>query len=61
MVVSETELYSKLNNFGYSNESIQMVKEYLQTRRVPNAIDTAGKIKRFLAKWDKEWKVENNK
>ena len=61
MVVSETELYSKLNNFGYSNESIQMVKEYLQTRRVPNAIDTAGKIKRFLAKWDENWKFENGK
>ena len=60
-MVYESLLFQTLNNYGFDNDSIEMVKEYLRTRQLPDSLNSGTKIKRFLAKWDKEWKVENNK
>jgi hypothetical protein len=57
----DASLFLTLNNYGYSNESIAMVKEYLRTREIPESINNSGKRKRFLAKWEKDFKLENNK
>ena len=54
-------LYLKLNNYNYSDESIAKVKEYLRTKELPKTLDNSGKRKRFLAKWEKDFKIENNK
>jgi len=58
-MVYESLLFQTLNNFGFDNDSIEMVKKYLTTRQIPDTLNSGAKIKRFLAKWDKEWKVEN--
>ena len=57
----DASLFLTLNNYGYSNENLAMVKDYLRTRKIPESIDNSGKRKRFLAKWEKDFKVENNK
>jgi hypothetical protein len=54
-------LYLQLNNFDYSDQNIAQVKEYLKTRQLPVSLDTNGKIKRFLAKWEKDFKIDNDK
>jgi hypothetical protein len=54
-------LYLTLNNYGYSPQSIAQVKEYLRTRNFPDSIDTSGKKKRFLAEWEKDFKIDNDK
>ncbi len=54
-------LYLQLNNFNYGDQNIAQVKEYLRTRQLPASIDTAGKKKRFLAKWETNFKIENDK
>jgi hypothetical protein len=54
-------IYLQLNNFNYSDESIKQVKEYLRTRILPESLDNSGKKKRFLAKWEKNFKIENDK
>ena len=54
-------IYLQLNNFNYSDESIKQVKEYLRTRKLPESLDNSGKKKRFLAKWEKDFKIENDK
>jgi hypothetical protein len=51
-MVYNLSLYITLNNYGYNNESIAQVKEYLKTRQLPNSLDNSGKKKRFLAKWE---------
>jgi hypothetical protein len=53
-------IYLQLNNFNYSDESIKQVKEYLRTRNLPESLDNSGKKKRFLAKWEKDFKIEND-
>ena len=53
--------YLTLNNYGYNIDSINMVKEYLRTRILPESLNNSGKKKRFLAKWEKDFKIENNK
>jgi hypothetical protein len=60
-MVYNPSLYLTLNNYGYNNESIAQVKEYLRTRNLPDSIDTSGKKKRFLAKWEKDFKIDNDK
>jgi IS30 family transposase len=60
MVYNPT-LYLTLNNYGYNNESIAKAKEYLRTRKLPDSLDNSGKKKRFLAKWEKDFKIENDK
>jgi hypothetical protein len=57
----EASRYLTLNNYGYSNDSIDMVKEYLRTRVLPESLNNSGKKKRFLAKWEKDFKIENDK
>jgi hypothetical protein len=59
-MVYNPSLYLTLNNYGYSSQSIAQVKEYLRTRKIPDSIDTNGKEKRFLAKWEKDFKIDNN-
>jgi hypothetical protein len=54
-------IYLQLNNFNYIDESIKQVKEYLRTRNLPGSLDNSGKKKRFLAKWEKDFKIENDK
>jgi hypothetical protein len=54
-------IYLQLNNFDYSDESIKQVKEYLNTRKLPESLDNSGKKKRFLAKREKGFKIENDK
>jgi hypothetical protein len=60
-MVFDASRYLTLNNYGYSPESIAMVKEYLRTRLLPETLDNSAKKKRFLAKWEKDFKIENNK
>jgi hypothetical protein len=55
-MVYNLSLYITLHNYGYNNESIAQVKEYLKTRQLPNSLDNSGKKKRFLAKWEKDWR-----
>jgi hypothetical protein len=57
----DASLYLTLNNYGYSNESIAIVKEYLTTRQLPESLNNLGKKKRFLAKWEKDFKIEGDK
>ena len=57
----DASLYLTLNNYGYSNESIAIVKEYLRTRILPESLNNSGKKKRFLAKWEKDFKIEGDK
>jgi hypothetical protein len=59
MVHSST--YLTLNNYGYSDENIEKVKAYLRTNLLPESIDNLGKQKRFLAKWEKDFKIVNDK
>jgi hypothetical protein len=44
-----------------TQKSITDVKEYLKTRKLPESLDNSSKIKRFLAKWEKDFKIENDK
>jgi hypothetical protein len=60
-MVYNPSLYLTFNNYGYSPKSIAEVKEYLRTRSLPDSIDTSGKKRRFLAKWEKDFKIDNNK
>jgi hypothetical protein len=36
-------LYLALNNYGYSDQNIAQVKEYLRTRKLPDSLDNSGK------------------
>ncbi len=60
-MVYNPSLYLTLNNYGYNNESIAQVKEYLNTRQLPDSLDNSGKKRRFLAKWEKDFKIVNDK
>jgi hypothetical protein len=60
-MVYNPSLYLTLNNYGYSNQSITQVKEYLNTRQLPDSSDNSGKKRRFLAKWEKDFKIVNDK
>jgi hypothetical protein len=60
-MVNNPFLYLTLNNYGYSLQSIAQVKEYLRTRNLPDSTDNEGKKKRFLAKWEKDFKIDNDK
>jgi hypothetical protein len=59
-MVYNPSLYLTLNNYGYNNESIAQVKEYLNTRQLPDSLDNFGKKRRFLAKWEKDFKIVND-
>jgi hypothetical protein len=60
-MVHNSGLYLQLNNFNYSDQNIAQVKEYLRTRKLPDSLDNSGKKKRFLAKWEKDFKIDNDK
>jgi hypothetical protein len=59
-MVYNPSLYLTLNNYGYSDQNIAQVKEYLRTRKLPDSLDNSGKKKRFLAKWEKDFNIEND-
>ena len=40
-------LFLKLNNYGYSDESITEVKDYLINLKLPEKIDTNAKGRRY--------------
>jgi hypothetical protein len=54
-------IYLQLNNLNDSDESIKQVKEYLRKSNLPGSLDNSSKKKRFLAKWEKDFKIENDK
>jgi IS30 family transposase len=60
-MVYKPSTYLRLNNLKYDDQSITQVKEYLRTRKLPESLDNSGKRKRFLAKWEKDFKIENDK
>jgi hypothetical protein len=53
--------YLTLNNYGYDLDCINMVKEYLRTRILPESLNNSGKKKQFLAKWENDFKIDNDK
>ena len=50
--------FLKLNNYGYSDEDIEEVKNYLANRELPNRIDTNVKAKRYDEKSGFNLKLE---
>jgi hypothetical protein len=57
----DSALYYTLNNYGYSDDNIATIKEYLRTRVLPPELDTWGKKKLFTNKWhNDDWEIENN-
>ena len=50
--------FLKLNNYGYSDEDIEEVKNYLANRELPNRIDTNVKEKRYDEKSGFNLKLE---
>ena len=48
----DRSLFLKLNNYGYSDESITEVKDYLMNLRLPEKVDTNAKAKRYNQKWN---------
>jgi hypothetical protein len=42
-MVYNASTYLKLNNYGFSDDNIEIVKEYLRTRKLPESIDNSGK------------------
>ena len=43
--------FLKLNNYGYSDEDLEEVKNYLTNRELPDKINTNVKAKRYDQKW----------
>ena len=52
--------FLKSNNYGYSNEDIEEVKNYLTNRELPNKIDTNVKARRYDEKWS-QLKIRDDK
>ena len=56
----DRSLFLKLNNYGYSDESIEEVKDYIINMKLPDKIDTNAKAKRYEEKW-KQFEIRDNK
>ena len=56
----DRSLFLKLNNYGYSDEDIEEVKNYLTNQELPNKIDTNVKAKRYDEKWN-QFEIRDNK
>ena len=56
----DRSLFLKLNNYGYSDESIEEVKDYIVNLKLPDKIDTNAKAKRYEEKWS-QFEVRDNK
>ena len=48
----DKSLFLKLNNYGYSDESITEVKDYLINLKLPDKVDTNAKGRRYYEKWN---------
>jgi hypothetical protein len=58
----DSSLHCTLNNYGYSDDNIATIKNYLRTRVLPPELDTWGKIRRFMNKWqNNDWKIEDDR
>jgi hypothetical protein len=57
----DAKIYLKLNNYGFSDKSLDDVKTYLATQKLPVSLDTKEKRKRFIEKWNKDWEMRNGK
>ena len=47
----DRSIFLKLNNYGYSDEDLEEVKNYLTNRELPDKINTNVKAKRYDEKW----------
>ena len=48
----DKSLFLKLNNYGYADENIEEIKNYLTTNEVPEKVNTNAKVKRYQEKWN---------
>jgi hypothetical protein len=46
----DAKLYNKYNNYGFSDKSLDDVKTYLASQKLPLSLDTKEKRKRFIEK-----------
>ena len=46
----DRSLFLKLNNYGYKDESVEEVKDYIVNLKLPDKIDTNAKAKRYNEK-----------
>jgi IS30 family transposase len=54
-------LYTKYNNYGFSDKSIADVINYLANQILPTSLNTSQKRTRFKQKWSKDWEMRNGK
>ena len=52
-------LFLKLNNYGYSDQSIDEVKEHIIDRKMPEKIDSNAKAERYHDKWS-QFEIRND-
>ena len=57
----DSGLYLKLNNYGYTDQSLADVKSYLQSQALPESLDMTQKKTRFIKKWGKDWENQSDK
>ena len=60
MKIYKTIIINKLNNYDWSDDQIEIVKQYLLNGTIPNNINTNFKHKRFIDKY-KDFELKNNK
>ena len=53
-------IFLNLNNYGYSDESIIEVKDYLMNLKSPEKVDTNAKGRRYSEKWN-QFEIRNDK
>ena len=58
--MNDKSLFLKLNNYGYSDESITEVKDYLINLKLPEKIDTNAKGRRYYEKWN-QFEIKDDK
>ena len=56
----DRSLFLKLNNYGYSDESIIEVKDYLMNLRLPEKVDTNAKGRRIFVQIIRRVNVQEN-
>ena len=56
----DKSLFLKLNNYGYSDESITEVKDYLINLKLPDKVDTNVKGRRYYEKWN-QFEIRDDK
>ena len=58
--MNDKSLFLKLNNYGYSDESINEVKDYLINLKFEERIDTNAKGRRYYEKWN-QFEIRDDK